>query len=168
MTDDDQPDPQLLWRWVGAAARPWVGWGFVALGALLVLLGYFGVSREAIVEKQLPYVISGGIGGLLCCVLGAYFLATEELRRDSGRLDRLERMVEDLHGALLVRTDLPRGNGHRLGAPALVVVEGGTTYHRDSCPLVAGKDTSTPAADAIDGGDLHACPLCEPLAATTS
>ena len=164
---DDEPDPQVLWRWVRAAVRPWAGWAFIAFGALLVLLGYFGVSREAIVEKQLPYVVSGGIGGLLACIIGAYFLATEELRRDSGRLDRLEQMVEDLHGVLLARADLPRTNGHRLTAVELLVVDGGTTYHRPGCALVDGKETAAADARAVDGGRLHACPLCEPVATPT-
>jgi hypothetical protein len=165
VTVDDQPDPQVLWRWVRDALRPWAGWGFVALGALLVLLGYFGVSREAIVEKQLPYVVSGGIGGLLLCILGAYFLATEELRRDSGRLDRLEQMVQELHGVLLARADAPRANGHRLTAVDLLVVDGGTSYHRPGCPLVDGKETTAADAAAVDGGRLVACPLCEPVTA---
>ena len=102
-----EPDPSVLWRWAGKATRPWLGWLLIAAGALLILLGYFGVSREAIVEKQIPYLVSGGIGGVLLCVLGAYVLGTEELRKDSGRLDRLEAMVEDLHAALLSRPDAP-------------------------------------------------------------
>jgi hypothetical protein len=102
-----EPDPSVLWRWASKATRPWLGWLLIAAGALLILLGYLGVSRESIVEKQLPYLISGGIGGVLLCVLGAYVLGTEELRKDSGRLDRLEQMVEELHGALLTRPDAP-------------------------------------------------------------
>jgi hypothetical protein len=101
-----EPDPSVLWRWAGKATRPWLGWVLIASGALLIVLGYFGVSRESIVEKQIPYLISGGIGGVLLCVLGAYVLGTEELRKDSGRLDRLEAMVEDLHAALLSRPDV--------------------------------------------------------------
>jgi hypothetical protein len=101
VNDAESPDPRLLWRWVGRAARPWVGWVLIGIGGLLVLGGYLGVSREAIVAKQIPYVVSGGIGGVVLCVLGAYFLATQELRKDSGRLDRLERMVEELRTALV-------------------------------------------------------------------
>jgi diguanylate cyclase (GGDEF)-like protein len=37
--------------------------------------------------------VSGGIGGMFLAVLGAYVLGTLELRRDSGRVDRLEQMV---------------------------------------------------------------------------
>jgi hypothetical protein len=72
-----EPDPSVLWRWASRATRPWLGWLLIAAGALLILLGYLGVSRESIVEKQLPYLISGGIGGVLLCVLGAYVLGTE-------------------------------------------------------------------------------------------
>ena len=164
----EQPDPALLWRWAAAAVRPWIGWVFMGIGALLILLGYLGVSREAIVEKQVPYLVSGGIGGVLLCVVGAYFLATEELRRDSGRLDRLEQMVEELHAALLTRPDAPQANGHTVAGTAevarLVAVEGGETFHRDTCPMADGKEVRP--VTAADG--LRPCPLCEPLAATTS
>jgi len=164
MTDphagDDEPDPRLLWRWAGKAARPWAGWAFIGLGALLVLLGYFGVSRESIVEKQIPFLVSGGIGGVLLCVVGAYFLGTEELRKDSGRLDRLETMVQELHGALLVSRDAP------VVAPVpegtLVAVVGGETFHRDDCAMAGGKDVEVVTVESAAERDLRPCPLCEP------
>ena len=103
----DADDPRELWRWIGEALRPWVGWILIGAGALLMLLGYMGVSREAIPAKQIPYLVSGGLGGIFVALLGAYFLGTQQLRNDSGRLDRLEQMVEELHGALLTRADAP-------------------------------------------------------------
>lgn len=172
--DDDEPDPRLLWRWAARATRPWAGWAFIAAGILLVLLGYLGVSGEAIVEKQIPYLLSGGIGGVLACVVGAYFLGTEELRKDSGRLDRLERMVEELHLALLARPDAPapaatsgangaRGHARLVARPELVAVAGGSTFHRTGCPLADGKDTTRLTPEAIADGALSACPLCAPV-----
>jgi hypothetical protein len=169
---DDEPDPQILWRWMADAVRPWVGWGFIAVGALLVLLGYLGVSREAIVEKQVPFLVSGGIGGVLLCIVGAYFLGTEELRKDSGRLDRLEQMVEELHGALLERPDAPESittpssNGHAV-ALELVAVEGGETFHRVDCAMAAGKDVVAVTPDDAANQGLRPCPLCEPAEATS-
>lgn len=167
---DDEPDPRLLWRWVGAASRPWIGWVFVGIGALLVLLGYLGVSREAVVAKQIPYVVSGGIGGIVLAVIGAYFLGTEELRKDGGRLDRLEQMVAELHAVLLDRPDVPRAtvagpgtaNGSaRVSAAKVIAVRGGETYHTPACPMAAGKDAEelTPAAARKRG--LAPCPLCQ-------
>ena len=164
----DEPDPRLLWRWFGKASRPWVGWVFIGIGAFLVLLGYLGVSREAIVEKQIPYLVSGGIGGVLLCVVGAYFLGTEELRKDSGRLDRLEAMVQELHAAPLVEVGAPprpepSANGH---APAeLVAVVGGETFHRADCVMAGGKEVERVTADSAGAKGLQPCPLCEPVAA---
>jgi hypothetical protein len=175
---DDEPDPRELWRWVGAALRPWTGWILIGIGALLMLLGYLGVSREAILGKQIPYLVSGGLGGVFFCVLGAYFLGTQELRRDSGRLDRLEQMVEELHLALLARPDAPStarddtagpsSNGTRRPARKVVAVTGGETFHRTTCGLVEGKDGEdlTPASARKRG--LRPCAVCEPAPATTS
>lgn len=168
---EEEPDPRVLWRWAARAGRPWVGWVFIGVGALLVLLGWFGVSGEAIVAKQIPYVVSGGIGGVLLAVIGAYFLGTEELRKDGGRLDRLEQMVEQLHAALLERPDAPArtspddadvaaGNGS--GRATVVAVRGGETFHVPGCAMAVGKDAEElTAADAQKRG-LSPCPLCAP------
>ena len=176
--DDDEPDPRALRAWVGAAARPYLGWILIGSGALLMLLGYFGVSREAIPAKQIPYLVSGGIGGIFLAVLGALFLGTQELRNDSGRLDRLERMVEELHQALLRRPDAPdlthlapeatSTNGTRPSARRVTVVEGGEMFHRAGCEVVEGKDGEdlTPAAARKRG--LRPCPMCAPVRAAAS
>ena len=167
----DEPDPRELWRWIGAAVRPWLGWILIGIGALAMLVGYFGVSREAIPAKQIPYLVSGGIGGIFFAVLGAYFLGTQEMRNDSGRLDRLERMVEELHSALLMRPDAPQlSNGSRAAvaneatAPArkVVAVPGGQLFHRAECAMTEGKKGAelTPAAARKRG--MRPCPTCVP------
>lgn len=175
--NDDEPDPRLLWTWVGDAIRPWLGWILIGFGALLMLLGYLGVSREALPAKQIPYLVSGGIGGIFLAVLGAYFLGTQELRSDSGRLDRLEAMVQELHQALLRRPDAPdltamaeaasaNGSGASSGpARRVVTVEGGELFHRAGCALVADKDSTevTPATARKKG--LRPCPACTPAPA---
>lgn len=169
---DDEPDPRLLWRWVGAAVRPYLGWVLVGLGALVLLIGWFGVSREALPAKQIPYLVSGGIGGIFLAVLGAYFLGTQEMRNDSGRLDRLEHMVEELHRALLRRPDAPTPaaastNGDRAPARRVIAVAEGELFHRLDCTLVADKDGEaiTPAAARKRG--LRPCPVCTPAPTPT-
>jgi hypothetical protein len=169
---DDDHDPRLLARLAGEAARPYVGWLFLVVGGLLIFLGYLGVSRESLVAKQLPYLLSGGLGGVLLAVIGAYFLGTEELRKDSGRLERLERQVGELHAALLSRPDAPRleapstnGSGHR--PSHVVVVESGETFHRPGCSLAEGKpQDELSQTEAIRQG-LRPCPVCEPAPAVT-
>src|SRR5438270_10563605 len=114
------PDPALFWRWVHRATRPVWGWTLVGVGFLLVLIGYLGVSREALVAKQLPYLISGGIGGIALVGFGAMLVGTEDLKRTYERIDRLEDLVADLHAALLSRPDAPvlSSNGETAGQGA--------------------------------------------------
>jgi hypothetical protein len=172
MADDrtDEPDPRLLWRWVGEAIRPWIGWVLIVAGAVCMWIGYDGVSRNAIPAKQLPYLVSGGLGGIFLAVIGAYFLGTQEMRSDSGRLDRLERMVDELHAALLTRPDAPAAATAPVAAMAeaparrVVIVPGGELFHRASCALTDGKDATelTPAAARKRG--MRPCPACAPVA----
>jgi hypothetical protein len=166
--DDDLPDPALFWRWVGKATRPVIGWVLLAISALFILIGWIGVSGTPVVAKQIPYVVSGGIFGVFLAVFGAYFLGTEELRKDSGRLDRLERMVEDLHQVLLTREDAPSiPDAAASPAPAngqvYVSLAGSDMYHRPECAMVASKPNSAMLAPStIRKRQLAPCPLCEP------
>jgi hypothetical protein len=173
-SSDELPDTRLFWVWVGRALRPYVGWICAAVGFLVIIIGWFGVSGQALVAKQLPYLISGGIGGIAIVGVGAAYVAVEQIRRDSGRLDRLERMVEDLHAVLLARPDAsPVANGtpkaafdqeaSSNGAGGIVALPVGQTYHRPGCSMVQGKDRVervTPADVTTRG--LRPCRLCEP------
>jgi hypothetical protein len=169
-TEADEPDARVLWRWVGDAIRPWLGWVLIGLGALLMLLGYLGVSRESLPAKQIPYLVSGGIGGMFLAVLGAYFLGVQELRNDSRRLDRLEHMVDELHRALLQRPDAPdlrvesaQTNGDAAPARRVVVVDGGDLFHRPACSLVTDKEVEELTTGAARKRGLRDCPVCVPV-----
>lgn len=164
---DDELDPALFWRWVSKATRPVVGWVLLGVAALVILIGWIGVSGTPVVAKQIPYVVSGGIGGVLLALLGAYFLGTEELRKDSGRLDRLEQMVNELHDALLARSDAPPAADDTDNAvtngQAYVALAGSDTYHRADCAMVASKANAAKVAPStIQRRSLTPCSLCEP------
>jgi len=102
---DDLPDASIFWRWARESTRPLVGWILLGLGATFIIVGYFGVSREALVAKQIPFVISGGVGGMTLVAIGAFLLGTEDLRGRLDRLTKVEEMVEDLHSVLLTVVD---------------------------------------------------------------
>lgn len=172
LRDDRAPDAAAFWRWVWASIRPYLGYILTGVGFLLLIVGYLGVSREIYVGRQIPYVVSGGLFGVALVSLGSRLLLIEDLRRDSGRLDRLEKAVVELHQTLLTRPDAP----HPGYAPAervngqvtdkLVVVPGGESFHRADCPVLEGKGSKrsvTPETAQRRG--LHACPLCQPLVA---
>jgi len=182
--DDEIPDGALFWRWVGKATRPVIGWVLLGLGALFILIGWIGVSGTPILAKQIPYVVSGGIAGVFLAVAGAYFLGTEELRKDSGRLDRLERMVEELHVALLTRDEAPveavaaappAAEAQDDAAPttngkvSYVALSGSDTYHRSDCAMVASKsNTAVLAPSTIRRRNLKPCGLCGPVTVDAS
>lgn len=172
-SEDEQRE--LFWEAAANAFRPYAGWAFYGFGALLVLIGWIGISGESIVAKQLPYLISGGIGGILLAILGAYFLAIEELRKDSGRLDRMEKQVEQLHRLLLEHPDAPHerladvtriessGGQESLNGQVLVA-DSGESFHRAGCALVTGKHATELDTDAALERGLRPCPVCEPVA----
>ena len=134
-----------------------------------MLLGYLGVSREALPGQADPVPrVSGGIGGVFLAVLGAYFLGTQEMRNDSGRLDRLEQMVEELHDgaadAAPTRRSCRNGRaqrptaGRRRAPPRKVVaVPGGELFHRADCAMAEGKDGDR--ADARRGTQARHAPV---------
>jgi hypothetical protein len=170
----DEPDASLFWRWVWDSIRPVLGWILVGLGVVALFLGWYGVSGESLVAKQLPYLASGGLIGVALVVLGGRFMMIQDLRRDSGRLDRLETMVNELHAALLARPDAPgrvaRGNVDVVsanGSSDYMVLPGGQSFHVPGCPMLEGKEKASkirPTTAAKRG--LMPCPLCEPTQAT--
>lgn len=164
---------QVFWAAATTAFRPHAGWAFYGAGALLVLLGYLGISDEAIVAKQLPFLISGGIGGILLALLGLYVLSMDRLREDGERLRRLERQVDELHQALLARPGAPAigpasdapGSGRSPSRRDVVfVVEAGESFHRQDCRLVLGKDETELGLGEASARGLRPCPVCQPVA----
>jgi hypothetical protein len=57
-----------------------LAWVAIGLGALALLLGWLGVSREVLPAGQIPFVISGGLGGLFLLGLGAVLWISADLR----------------------------------------------------------------------------------------
>lgn len=171
----DEADSAALWRWLWASIRPYLGYILIAIGAILLLAGYLGVSREVIVARQIPYLVSGGLVGLAAITIGGRLLLIEDLRRDSGRLDRLEKAVQELHQVLLYRPDAPSlaesaatpaVNGAKVATTKLLVLPGGESFHRPDCPVVGDKAAGRSVTlETAQRKGLHACPLCQPLTA---
>lgn len=159
-------EPAELWRWVADAVRPLLGWVLTGAGLLSLLVTWYEVSGTAVVAEQLPYLASGGLLGLALVTLGGRAFLIEDLRRDSGRLNRLERQVAELHAVLLSRPDAPdpaaaAGRGRRAD---LVALPGAKLVHRAGCALVDGKAAEALTAAAARRRGLDPCPVCEPLA----
>ncbi|MDV9178675.1 hypothetical protein R6V09_52210 [Streptomyces sp. W16] len=143
----------------------WAGWATLAAGAVLCVLGWYGVSGERYAERQLPYLASCTIPGAALIVAGAVLLA-------HGRSALATARVEELY-ALLVASEPADAeeSAEALAAPMavsgdLLMVPGGTLWHRADCPLVAGKAEGVPVdAKLVANGELSPCPICEPAEA---
>lgn len=58
-----------------------VGYGLAVLGALLILLAWFGASGTRDVGEQVPYLISGGLLGLALVIAGTGLVMRYSLAR---------------------------------------------------------------------------------------
>lgn len=79
------------WDRVGA-------WVLVALGGVALVLGWVGVTGTPYTFEQIPYVISGGLGGLFLLGVGAMLWISADLRDEWRKLDRLLELHEERAG----------------------------------------------------------------------
>ena len=158
--------PAVGFAWLVQGIRPYLGYIFVALGLLALFLGWYGASGTPIVAKQVPYLASDGVLAVVLIAIGNRIFLIDDLRRDSGRLDRLEEMVEELHAVLLSRTDAvadaaPASGTRSTGKPFRAVARA-TSYHLPGCSMVASKDTEGISNGDVISRGLRPCRLCEP------
>ena len=145
------------------AIREWSGWFVVAAGAVLCVLGWYGISGENMIEQQFPYLASATIPGAALIVAGASLIAS----RPAHRTEHADKHIETLYTLLVADAETP---GSTAPAPhphrrtrELLAVPGGTLYHRRDCPLIAGKPTAEVIDEtAVFERSLTPCPVCEP------
>ncbi|MFE7762470.1 hypothetical protein [Streptomyces sp. NPDC057438] len=153
--------PVLRAAWAGWAG--WAGWAALAGGAVLCVVGWYGVSGERFAERQLPYLASCTVPGAALIIAGAVLLA-------HGRDALAASRVEELYGLLVAPEPFgaeAEAAGQAATAPLatsgrLLMVPGGTLWHRADCPLVAGKAEAVPVdSRVLASGELRPCPICE-------
>jgi hypothetical protein len=69
--------------------------GCSIVGGLFLLFGWLGVSNTPYLVEQIPYVISGGIGGVFFLGVGATMWLSADLRDEWAKLDRIEEALRD-------------------------------------------------------------------------
>jgi len=62
----------------------------IAAGVVLVMLGWMGVSDTPYIAKQVPFVVSYGIGGLVLIIIGSTLWLSADMNDEWRTLDRLE------------------------------------------------------------------------------
>jgi hypothetical protein len=144
----------------------WAGWAALAAGAVLCVIGWYGISGERYAERQLPYLAS-------CTVPGAALIIAGSVLLTHGRNALAAARVEELYGLLVTAESADAEESGQAAALPLAVsgdllmVPGGTLWHRADCPLVAGKVEAVPVdAKLLANGDLGPCPICDPAEET--
>ncbi|MFD3948298.1 hypothetical protein [Streptomyces sp. NPDC058579] len=133
----------------------WGGLAAVAGGAVLCVLGWYGISGERFAERQLPYLASCTVPGAALIVAGAVSVAGALLVTGTAGGDRAPTTAK---GPTLPDETESETDPAPSSTEPPVRVPGGTLAHRPDCPLVAGRADAEPAGEA----ELDPCPVCEP------
>lgn len=64
-------------------------------GLVVVLIGYLGVRDQADIVLQIPYLMSGGLGGLALIGLGALLLIQYQMRLQARRYAEVTDQLEE-------------------------------------------------------------------------
>ena len=92
---------QLFVRW-----RAVLAWILMAAGGVAILVGWYQVRDLDQVFLQMPYLISGGVGGAVLIGLGAALLITQDFRDDKQRLLSLERKISELEEVVVTQAEI--------------------------------------------------------------
>ena len=87
--------------------RLWAGLGVLAAAAVVGGVGWYRVSGEPLLNRQIPFLASAGVVVVLLSVLGGSLIISEQLRGDQHRIGELEDAVRALTDALAPSIERP-------------------------------------------------------------
>jgi hypothetical protein len=82
---------KLFWDRAAAVA-------FAAAGAIMLFAGWFALSDQTDPGDQIPYVMSGGIGGLFLLSIGITLWISADHRDEWQKLDAIDHSLRKLAG----------------------------------------------------------------------
>lgn len=126
-----------LWTLIRIQWDRALGLLLIVLGVLALVLGWLGVSRVTLAVLQTPYVVSGGIGGIVLVGLGATLLVSADLRDEW-------RSLEEIREALAAQATASAGEAAEAGA--------GDAVDPWAAPPVAPDDPTEPLAISPPAG----------------
>lgn len=130
-----------------------IGIGLATAGFVVIGLGWFGAARLDYTTGQVPYLISGGLGGLGLVAAGLTLLVIWEIRRL--REEIVAQGAREAVAAPAVPQETSNGG--------LTVVAGRHSYHRPDCRLVHEREDLTRlTAPAAAAEGLSPCRVCAP------
>jgi hypothetical protein len=147
----------------------------VPLGGILVILGWFGASHTGRLFEQIPYMISGGIFGLVLVVAGgfSYFgywlarLVSDERHQSHQLLEALERIEGHLANGSTAparaTASAPARAPLSSTRPEFVATTSGSLYHRRDCLVVADRPAQELRSVRAGARGRSPCRICLPF-----
>jgi hypothetical protein len=80
--------------------RLWAGLLLIAAAGVVGGIGWYRISGEPLLNRQIPFLASAGIAVVVLAVLGGALVVAEQLRSDQDRIVQLEAAVRQLTEAL--------------------------------------------------------------------
>ena len=159
-----------------------VGSLLLPLGIALILLAWNGAAHGRVDQQQIPYLVSGGLGGLAVVMIGCFFYWAHWLYRiyDQADLHHQEALQEqrEMTRALIeaLGSGGPRpnlddrpassvavpANGIRSGR-TFVATPTGSNFHTTGCPMVANRLDSLRTVSESELEQMKPCRVCDPL-----
>jgi hypothetical protein len=142
--------PRPTSRLVVDVVRALRGWVVAAAGGVLLLGCYLGVSKQTDVAQQLPYVVSGGFGGLALILIGSALLVADRFDAARAAQARTVGQVDDLHSLIIAAASAGVASEADAGA-----APGAGPYQQQHAPQqnsYAGASGAAPGATGRPGG----------------
>lgn len=159
------------------------------LGLAFILLAWSGAAHGRVDQQQIPYLVSGGLGGLAIVMIGCFFYWAHWLYRiyDQADLHHQEALQEqrEMMRALIdalgaagpgrvgaaagfeaVSGSAPVGPNGTPGSRVYVATQTGTNFHTTACPMVANRVGSLRTVTEDEAEQMKPCRVCEPLITT--
>jgi hypothetical protein len=134
--------------------------GFAAAGFLLIVMGWNGAAGVDYVQGQVPYLISGGVGGIGLIGVGLMLAVVQEMRRTNAEtVARIDALTE-----LLAADRMLEGGPSGVPTDGTAVVAGKAVFHDPACRLVESR----PGLQAMGSVEarrrgLVPCRVCRPV-----
>ncbi len=80
--------------------RQAAGMALIGLGAIAIIVAWYGVSGTLDPAEQMPYISSGGFGGAALIAVGVTLLSSFEHSRDRAALEEVLERLDSVEGEL--------------------------------------------------------------------
>jgi hypothetical protein len=128
------------------------GWLLVAggvmlpLGALMILLGWYGASHTTRTWEQTPYLISGAVFGLFLALAGGFcyfgYWLSRMLATEREMLDVLRSLTTPPTAGVVAPEPTAQAAVEGPAESTFVATPSGSMFHRLDCQVVADRSSS--------------------------